>query len=74
LVAAAVVEETAMDTVVLHLKLVEAVVVLLDDLHRREQLVLQDREMQVLLHLAHLHSMEVVAAVQVQPLRLEQGV
>jgi hypothetical protein len=54
---------------------VEAVVVLLDDLHRREQRGLRNKEMLVhQVQVVVLDIMEVVVAVQVHLLHLEQGV
>jgi hypothetical protein len=53
---------------------VEAVVVELDDLHRREQQVQLNKEMLVHQHRGQVDTMEVVAAVQVHLLHLEQGV
>jgi len=53
---------------------VEAAAVLLDDLHRREQKVQLDRAILVHQHRGQVHSMEVVVAVQVHLLHLEQGV
>jgi hypothetical protein len=74
LVVVAVVEEMVTDSAAWHLKLAEAVVVLLDDFHRREQQVHLDKEMLVHQQRGQVHTMEVVVAVQVHLLHLEQGV